>query len=186
MRSKRKQYVVTDEILDEFPELEDAANKYLQERIKIGGPVKHLGGSRCWIFIGHVKPDGYGVANFSSKEVETGVSFTCLAHRLSYMIWVGRITKGIIQHKCDNPCCINPDHLHDNTHSENTRDGFRRREFASPFNKTWKLTTAAILMIRKLSREGTTPIEDIAKAFNVCNDTVYRIKNGDTYSFIET
>jgi hypothetical protein len=184
MKTPREQIVVTDEILDEFPELDEAANDYLRKRINIGGPVKHLNGSRCWIFTGHVKPDGYGVANFSSVNVAKMISFTCLAHRLAYMIWVDRITKGVIQHKCDHPCCINPDHLQDETKSENTRDGFRRREFASPFNKTWKLTVHAIRMIRTLSRQGNMSVEDIAKAFNVCDDTVYRIKNGDTYSFI--
>jgi len=185
MRNRREQIVITDDILDEFPNLSDAAEVYLNKRIVMGGPVKHLNGSRCWIFTGHVKPDGYGVANFSSKEVASMTSFTCLAHRIAYMIWVGRIEKGVIQHKCDNPCCINPEHLHDDTKSENTRDGFRRREFASPFNRTWKLTVHAVRMIRKLSQEGAIPLEEIAQSFNVCVDTVRRIKDGDTYSFID-
>lgn len=45
------------------------------------------------------------------------------AHRLSWILHRGPIRRGlVIMHKCDNPPCINPDHLRQVTRATNNRD----------------------------------------------------------------
>ena len=77
----------------------------------------------CWIWTGIVKRDGYGtfiVYDHAPKN----------AHRVSYEIFKGEITKGLqIHHKCGFRACVNPEHLEMMTQKENIQKNsgkFRR------------------------------------------------------------
>ena len=66
----------------------------------------------CWVWMGSHTSAGYG-----NLDVFT---IHCLAHRLSYELFVGPIPEGMmIDHRCVNPPCINPNHLRLATPREN-------------------------------------------------------------------
>jgi len=84
----------------------------------------------CWIWEGSRNENGYGM--FSLNECQT-------THRISWTLKFGKIPKGKwILHKCDNPPCVNPDHLFIGTHTDNMKDmskkgrtgGLKKRGFA--------------------------------------------------------
>ena len=73
--------------------------------------------SHCWEFNGGLSA-GYGMFADGKKLVgETR------AHRISFALQHGPISDGkLVLHKCDNPCCVNPDHLRQGTHGDNMNE----------------------------------------------------------------
>lgn len=73
----------------------------------------------CWLWTSAKNPQGYG--SFWKSGTHR------LAHRVAYGALKGPIPDGSdVRHDCDNPPCVNPDHLRTGTRSDNMRDCVER------------------------------------------------------------
>lgn len=94
-------------------------NRSLSERLlNMSIPEPNSG---CFIWLGATNPDGYGNVRVGSRT--DGTRRQLKAHRAAWSAFVGEIPDGVhVLHRCDNPACINPEHLFLGTHTDNMRD----------------------------------------------------------------
>lgn len=75
----------------------------------------------CWIWIGARTLNGYGQVRLGGDRTKY------LAHRVGYVIKNGPIkNQGIMMHVCDNPQCVNPEHLVAGTSKRNAWDRIQK------------------------------------------------------------
>lgn len=88
-----------------------------------------------------------------------------------------------ICHKCDNPPCINEDHLFRGTAKDNVQDMIKKERQSrkrSPHVRQCKLTNEQICLIRSLP----WTIMEIAAHFGITNGYVSKIKNGKAKALV--
>ena len=147
------------------------------EKVNKNGPVHPILGTRCWIWIGGKKNKlGYGTIYVRKGETDE-------AHRVAYRNMVEPIPDGMcVCHKCDNPSCVNPDHLFLGTHQDNMKDMYRKgRNVPSIGEKNWraKLTEENIREIwkryKKHSRYGSGTASTLAREFKISLPSIYSV-----------
>lgn len=124
----------------------------------------------CWEWSGLLK-HGYGVITYYSQSFG--------AHRVSYFIHTGKVPSLHILHKCDNPKCVNPNHLYEGTDADNTNDKVIRNRH----KWTSKLKSDEVLEIRRLHREGWV-LSALAKEFQCSDGNIHAIVNRDTWKHL--
>lgn len=76
--------------------------------------------SGCHLWLAYLDKDGYGRFEVERKK--------WMAHRFSWTLNCGEIPKGMhVLHHCDNPTCINPNHLYVGTRKQNMQDCLARK-----------------------------------------------------------
>lgn len=144
---------------------------YIEER---SIPVPFAG---CWLWLLSCGSHGYGQAYLSkSCRVTT-------AHRVAYEAFRGSIPPGmLVQHKCDQRWCVNPDHLELGTDKTNCddkvrkgRDGREKKIGCVAVNRALTLAEASTIRVS----HGTQ--RDIAARFGTNQRTVNLIRQGLIY-----
>jgi hypothetical protein len=132
--------------------------------------------TKCWNWIAAKSAAGYGQIGFNNRVI--------YAHRFSYELRYGSINQGLcVCHKCDNPACVNPDHLFLGTHQENSSDASKKGRFnpkKGEDNPRSKLTKQIILLIRADHRSHRA----IGKDYGISNRNVSSIKRRETWRHI--
>ncbi len=132
----------------------------------------------CWIWTAYTYK-GYG------RFQTTKPTRSELAHRISYMIYVGEIKNNLLVcHKCDNRFCVNPAHLFLGTIKDNNNDRDKKgRHISNPGEKhgCHILKDYQVIEIRKEYVKQYGSISKIAKKFGVSNSTIGLIVTNKTW-----
>jgi len=156
----------------------------VKERLKNNSVLNHDTGCIEWTGALH---RGYGRNAFRDEE---GKWFSKYVHRVAYEEYVEQIPSGMcVCHRCDNPKCINPEHLFLGTNKENTHDKINKgRENYSPVrgekSGQAKLTEKQVILIKQLYNYGITQ-KKIASEFGVAPLAIRSIVNGKTWRHVK-
>ena len=148
-------------------------------REKFWAKVDKRGPDECWEWQGSRHPKGYGR---TGRRLKT--------HRVAWELTNGPIPAGLLVcHKCDNPPCVNPEHLFLGTSADNVHDMMEkgRRRLVSRVGSghpNSKLTEADVIAIRRARKRGE-PILKLAEQYGVHNSLISRIAKRQTWVHVE-
>lgn len=127
--------------------------------------VPVLSDEECWEWQGSRTTAGYGAIYYKGK--------LRYAHRLALEFKGEEIPDRYHAcHKCDNPPCVNPNHLFVGSPKDNAQDKVSKgRHTFGEKHPNAKLTNAEILKIRDMAENGVF-FSDIAKIFNVSDSHI--------------
>ncbi len=131
----------------------------------------------CWEWMGARSSAGYGQVRVQGK--------LNYAHRWALRL-VGRdpAASEVVCHTCDNPPCVNPEHLFTGTVKDNAVDAANKgRTTQGERNIHAKLTDEQVLEIRERHASGEHRRE-IAQAFGISADSVNRIASRRTWAHV--
>jgi hypothetical protein len=133
---------------------------------KIGDSTKEYNESRCKEWMGAKVRGGYGVFWDGNNYI--------YAHRFAYILRHGVIPDGLcVLHKCDNPSCVNENHLFLGTNQDNTKDMMDKGRWYGNIH----LSQNEVNKIREESVNGKK-LSDLAEEYNLTyNEVNYIVRN---------
>lgn len=151
----------------------------LTQREKFLAKVCPDAASKCWLWKGLVRADGYGAVRFEGREQG--------AHRAAWKLFRGTIAPGeVVCHKCDVRACVNPEHLFLGTAADNAQDMNRKgRSPRGEKHGSAKLTAEQVQRIKTMLAEDRLYMSEIALEFGVSQTTIRAIKEGKTWKTVK-
>lgn len=133
--------------------------------------------SECWPWIGCKNKKGYGVFRMFARGIQ--------AHRASWWIHKGeKVPDHLLAcHTCDNPSCVNPDHIFIGTNKDNMRDMVEKGRKPRPLGElshNSKLKEFEVLEIYK----SHLPASAIHEKYGVSQSTIWAIRKGDCWTHL--
>jgi hypothetical protein len=140
--------------------------------------VEKRGPGGCWVWTGKTIKGGYG----DLRVKVDGRWRHVIAHRLAWVETNGEIPDGLfVLHRCDNPPCVNPDHLFLGTHRDNMSDMMEKERRATKkgtANGRCKLTPGEVDVIRRLVNAEGVGVVAVAGRFGLATKTTRKIALG--------
>lgn len=142
----------------------------------------------CWRWILAHKGYGYGIFGAKGKKYR--------AHCLCYFFATGTSPSGrVVMHRCDNPWCVNPDHLCLGTQAENMKDAATKgrmckgqaRKSISQVGKdryNAKIDDETVREVRSLAGTGMS-FEAIGNLFGISPSSAHRVARRKSWAHVK-
>lgn len=149
-------------------------------KVRVGDP------DDCWEWSACRTSQGYGRIGVL-KDGVNDVMTPGYAHRVSWELHYGPVPEGLcVLHRCDNPPCVNPNHLFLGAHVDNTADMFAKGRNVTPGHSPRVVTDATRQRMREAKLGGkhwrAKPVTvdgkeydchaTAARALGVCSSTI--------------
>ncbi len=137
----------------------------------------------CWEWTGNIAKNGYGPFGYQAKMQ--------YAHRVAWQLTNGSIPKGdhhgtiCVLHHCDNPGCVNPDHLFLGSHQDNMDDMINKGRQVTVCGEDHgcaNMTEENVLSIR--SMDGLFTRKEIGIMFSISAQNASDIMTGKLWRHI--
>lgn len=135
----------------------------------------------CWEWTASTNEKGYGIIGRGRRG-----EGTVKAHRLSYELANGKIDDNmVICHSCDNPKCVNPNHLFLGTNGDNVADMVNKnRNVNGEQVGTSKLSEYQVIEIKNIYSTGKYSYRQIAEMYNVSRSLIGYIVRGEKWAHL--
>lgn len=134
----------------------------------------------CWIWNGYKNRAGYGWFHVSGHTLSNH------AQRISWELTYGHPGKAHVLHKCDNPACVNPDHLFLGDQKANMKDmHLKNRHAKGETNGISYLKEEDIIKIREMYLTKKYTHMELAVIFNTTRRHIGHIINRQVWKHIQ-
>lgn len=155
-----------------------ASTKTPQERLAANCIVSDDG---CWNWK-TLRADGRANAFYFDGKYRS-------AYRAAYLMYKGDIPEGFnVNHTCDNPACVNPDHLWSGTQTSNARDMVekgRNAVFVGEAHGQSKVTADVVRAMRADYAAGDVTLKALASRYGLSVPGVHHIILRRTWKHVE-
>lgn len=137
----------------------------------------------CWLWIGAKTRGNYGHLRYKKENTWTMIR----AHIFSYKYYKGDVGKLHVLHKCDNPLCVNPDHLFLGTPLDNVKDCINKGRRVLGRNRNHNLLNwEKVQQMRKYKKENQqVKLQEMSKIFKESKPQISRVLNNKIWIYPE-
>lgn len=148
---------------------DEIAKREFMAKVAVKGPEE------CWLWMGHKTRNGYGIFSCDGKNIRA--SRAALAWKVGRRI--DRHEHAC--HRCDNPICVNPEHLFLGDSLTNRLDCCQKnRQCKGVDHHSAKLTAAKVRRIRTCKESNT----ELARRFGVTQAAVGKVRRGVSWKHV--
>lgn len=128
---------------------------------------------RCVLWDKALDAQGYGAVSVAGKIEKAHRVAYCRHHDIDLLYIKGQV----VRHKCDNPACVNPEHLELGTQADNVRDMMERGRHGSTKGtvhaKSLSLEDRAYCVANYIPRHPEFGAAALARRFGVTPQNIH-------------